>query len=280
MKKTLFAIMACACILNSCSKDDEVLNEPIPTQECGNHFTNEPYGWLDEAGVRIWWEMTEKMELSGHLYSGSEDNPDASIGQELFYLCDDTSKVSVKWASNAKIVSVRENKMWIDNLKKWQVSSWISFAPTVLKNLYVEAIVEFPDTTVRRCNIYPEIVIHDYDCFDFGTHKSEIKIKKELSPTMSIAAKSIFGNTNILEFKNDKLVKVYSIYNYHTISGIVGQGAICKIPQELRYTIKDEVVTIENPQEWNYGDLKFNAFNFDLTEYGLGLQPCISAELK
>lgn len=280
MRKTLFAFMACMFIFISCSKDDDDINEVIPTKEFGNHFTNEPFGWLDEAGVRIWGEFEiDKMDVSRHVYDGVDDGLMPTIGHELFYICDDTSNVSVKWTSNSEIVRVNERKMWLDYLKKWEVTSIAIFEPTVLKNLYLEAFVEFPDTTVRRCCVYPEIVVHDYGLFDFGVHRSEIKIKKDLSPTMSIPVESSNCNSTILEFENDKLVKVYSV-NIPSNGDIIYLSERCNIPDKLQLTKPGTDFTIANPQEWIYGDLKFKAFNIDLTAYDLGIQACISAELK
>ncbi|MDR2919216.1 MAG: hypothetical protein LBV72_07625 [Tannerella sp.] len=282
MKKNLFILMAFVCLFSSCSKDDDEITGIVPTEEFGNKYAGDLYGYglLDEVGVRVWSEFEmDKIKVSRHVCSPFDKGVEPTIGHEVFYLCDDTSNVSVKWISNSNIVRVDKNEIWIESLKKWQVSSVVCFEPTILKDLYLEAYVEFPDTTVRRCCIYPEIEVYDYDFFNFGTHRSEIKIKKDLSFTMSVAAEAINGSTTLLEFKDDKLVKIYSI-NIPSSGDIIFLGERCNIPEKLQITNPATDFMIANPQEWTFGELKFKAFNIDLTAYDLGIQACISVELK
>lgn len=235
----------------------------------------------DAFGVSLWTkeekiEFVDTYSLIDTLFS------DRIIECEITYLFNEGDNVTVDWYTNKEIINVvNEDKLWNSVIQKWSATSKATIKVTMEQNLTYGVDIIYPNRTVKRFKTISEINIKKDECdiwgFTFGTHKSEIEILREYSPTFAHVRKSQVNYDYYLEFDNGKLIRIHCALGNEDPKQLAAMAKSLKIPEPLIFNRRDEIT---NPQEWNNGKLKLKASDVDFSSYtGSGQsKPCISVE--
>ncbi len=257
--KKLLILSVLALVLFGCGEDDfENTNKDELGESTSSGISID--GSFDRYGVSVWAKESEIVFTDKYSYIDTVLES-RIIQREVKYYRAENENVKVTWSLDGqKQTSVSSKEEWKSQENKWLVTNIVSLnVEEKTKDLQIEAIVELPDSKVRRFKTVPSIVVNKEVCdaFDltFGSQKEDIHIISYVhSPQFSAVNNHSF--ITLLEFAEGRLVRIYC---QDQGGGIQGVCEKCKIPNSLE--IYNGI--IQNVQEWNNGKLSFKTLNFD-----------------
>lgn len=275
MKKIILILMT--VVIAGCSGDNG--SDPVSDDELGNPNNDLIVGTISSIdNVSVW---QKEYEIKFTDYYSLIDTVIAAreIVRDIRYYCDENENVSVRWSINGNVQSnTTTGRRWEGDIQKWLVINTATLnIDGIDKNLKIEAIVQFPNKSVRRAKTIPKITtikdISDAFGFIFGMNRTDLNniIGHDFSPQFASTGLNLPTQSqpfSHFEFSNGKLIRLYLLIGTQSnpyISIAIYLADRCKIPVQIEITGR----IIQNPQEWTFGKLKFKADTKDFSDLGL-----------